>query len=116
MISFVINGDEWVLLYVEPYSPYLIDRTGKYTIGCTDPVTKTVYISKYLNKTLMRKVIIHELCHCVMVSYNYIGYLSKTVYPWQLINVEELICDLIATNIGGLQDLTDYILRKSGLR
>lgn len=116
MINFIINGDEWVLHYVEPFSPYLIDRTGRYTIGCTDPLTKTVYISKYLNENLITKVIIHELCHCVMVSYGYTDYIQEVVYPWQVINVEELICNYIENNLDRINYLSDYILRKSGLR
>lgn len=111
MINFIINEDVWALYFVEPYDSHLIDRTGKLTLGCTDPISHSVYISKYLDQTLMRKVILHELGHCVMASYNYIGYLSRLVFPWQLIDVEELICNILSLNLSYLQQLTDYILR-----
>ena len=37
---FDINSIHWVLEYVNPYNPFLIDRTGRLTLGTTDPITK----------------------------------------------------------------------------
>ena len=45
---FDINGVHWVLEYVNPYNPFLIDRTGRLTLGTTDPITKRVYVSNGL--------------------------------------------------------------------
>lgn len=42
---FDINSIHWVLEYVNPYNPFLIDRTGRLTLGTTDPITKRVYVS-----------------------------------------------------------------------
>ena len=39
---FDINSIHWVLEYVNPYNPFLIDRTGRLTLGTTDPITKRV--------------------------------------------------------------------------
>lgn len=108
MIKFTINEDVWVLHYVEPYTPYLIDRTGKHTIGCTDPLTKTVYISRYLDKNLELRVLKHELCHCIMVSYNYINYIQFLVPAYNRIAVEELICNILADH----SDFISYLVRK----
>ena len=45
---FDINSIHWVLEYVNPYNPFLIDRTGRLTLGTTDPITKRVYVSNGL--------------------------------------------------------------------
>ena len=37
---FDINSIHWVLEYVNPYNPFLIDRTGRLTLGTTDQITK----------------------------------------------------------------------------
>ena len=43
-----MNGIHWVLEYVNPYNPFLIDRTGRLTLGTTDPIIKRVYVSNGL--------------------------------------------------------------------
>ena len=45
---FDINSIHWVLEYVNPYNPFLIDRTGRLTLGTTDQITKRVYVSNGL--------------------------------------------------------------------
>lgn len=47
---FDINSIHWVLEYVNPYNPFLIDRTGRLTLGTTDPITKRVYVSNGLSR------------------------------------------------------------------
>ena len=46
---FDINSIHWVLEYVNPYNPFLIDCTGRLTLGTTDPITKRVYVSNGLS-------------------------------------------------------------------
>ena len=41
-------------------------------------------------------VLIHELGHCVMISYNLLDEIHKTVYPDKWVEAEEWICNFIA--------------------
>lgn len=58
---FDINSIHWVLEYVKPYNPFLIDRTGRLTLGTTDPITKRVYVSNGLRGFMLRTC---SLCSC----------------------------------------------------
>lgn len=58
---FDINSIHWVLEYVNPYNPFLIDRTGRLTLGTTDPITKRVYVSNGLIGFMLRTC---SLCSC----------------------------------------------------
>lgn len=43
MQNFMVNGYPWNIKFVEPYSPMLMDRTGKYTKATTDPISLTIF-------------------------------------------------------------------------
>ena len=45
-----MNGIHWVLEYVNPYNPFLIDRTGRLTLGTTDPITKKSIRIKWVKR------------------------------------------------------------------
>ena len=87
MDSFVINGINWSLVFVNGSNEALRRSDGVYTLGTTDLRTKTVYISSVLTGRLLYKVICHELCHCFCFSYGI--YLD--------LRTEELIADFLAT-------------------
>lgn len=91
-----MNGDIWTIVLVDPNNPILIDRTGTLTLACTDPVTKKVFLSNKLNGSLYLKVLMHELGHCAMVSYNLINEIHSMVKPEYWIEAEEFICNFIA--------------------
>ena len=93
---FDINSIHWVLEYVNPYNPFLIDRTGRLTLGTTDPIIKRVYVSNGLRGFMLRKVIMHELAHCALVSYNLLDDLHRMVKPECLLEAEESLCNFIA--------------------
>lgn len=69
-MTFVVNNQEWELMFVKPSSRQLIRSDGSITIGMTDNNTKTVYINNKLNRALTDKVICHELCHVFCFSYD----------------------------------------------
>lgn len=50
----------------------LMDRTGTHTVATTDPIIRTVYLSSDLHDGMLVKVLIHELGHCAMISFNLI--------------------------------------------
>lgn len=74
----------------------LYDRTGKLTVATTDPVSHTVYLSTKLRGQFLMRVFIHELGHCVMVSYDLIDQIHRMVKPEYWIEAEEWICNFIA--------------------
>lgn len=96
MQNFDLNGYIWKIKYVEPYSDVLIDRTGRMTVATTDPETSTVYISTGLERDFRRRVIAHEISHCVLLSYGFVDLIHKYVYPDYWVEAEEAICNYIA--------------------
>jgi hypothetical protein len=64
-----INGIRWRVHLVPPSHPLLLTKKGNFDCGCCDNITKTIYISNNLDKTLTRKVLCHEITHAVMFSY-----------------------------------------------
>lgn len=96
MDSFMVNGDRWRIERVSADSTYLIDRTDTRTVATTDPATMTVYISDRLHGSMMARVLIHEIGHCVMVSFGLIEELRAMVYPSQWVEAEEWVCNFLA--------------------
>lgn len=99
MNTFVINGILWRVETVDPGSPYLIDRTRQYRLATTDPNTKCVYLSNKLRERtddLPQRVLIHELGHCVIFSYDLFDEIHEMVKPEYWIDAEEWICNFIA--------------------
>lgn len=96
MQNFMVNGYPWNIKFVEPYSPMLMDRTGKYTKATTDPISLTIYICRGLDPYMLKKVLIHELGHCYIFSYGLIDDIHKAVKPEYWLEAEEWICNFIA--------------------
>lgn len=100
MNTFVINGILWGVETVDPGSSYLIDRTHQYKLATTDPKTKCVYLSSELMQkgmeSLAQKVLIHELGHCVIFSYDLFEDIHRMVKPQYWIEAEEWICNFVA--------------------
>lgn len=91
-----MNGRYWRVIFVEPDNPFLIDRTGSSRIATTDPNTNCVYISTDLNGRSLETVLVHELGHCVMVSYGLISDIRRMVRPEYWVEIEEWICNFIS--------------------
>lgn len=96
MNGFDLNGVRWDVRVVDPYSKMLIDRTGHRTVATTDPLIHRVYLSSTLQGPFLVKVLLHELGHCVMVSYGLLEYIHSSVYPEKWIEAEEWMCNFIA--------------------
>lgn len=111
MNSFMMNGITWSVCYVEPYDDCLIDRTGVSKLATTDPSTCHVYVNKEVleNRVLWRRVIMHELAHCVMISYGLIGVLHQYVKRKYWFEAEEDLCNFIADYSDMIVDLTEYL-------
>lgn len=95
-MNFYMNGYLWRVKFVAPSNPNLVDRTHVFRVATTDPVTKTIYLSNRLSGDFLNRVLIHELGHCVMVSYNLLYDIHRMVKPEYWIEAEEWICNFIA--------------------
>lgn len=91
-----MNGYLWHVKIVDPYYPKLVDRTGKLCVATTDPNQMCVYLSNQLTGHFFSTVLIHELGHCAMISFNLIDYIHRHVSPENWIAVEEFMCNFIA--------------------
>lgn len=95
---FFLNGYLWYIRVVQPNSKYLIDRTNHRTLATTDPMSQTIYISNHIlcQQQTLFKVLVHELGHCVMLSFNLIEDIHKMVKPEHWIDAEEWLCNYIS--------------------
>lgn len=99
---FSINGEEWNIVKVSEYHPYLYRSDNTLSIAATDNTTKTIYINENVKGALLWKVLCHEITHAAMFSYNV--YLT--------IEQEELLADLIATYGDEIILITNKIFNK----
>lgn len=91
-----MNGQFWKILFVDPRSPYLIDRTGDLKLATTDPKTHAVYISSELYGDMLNRVLTHELGHCAIFSYDLLDDIHSVVPLDYWIDAEEWVCNFIA--------------------
>lgn len=94
-----INNVSWSIRFVPSRSYYLMRGNGSYTVGMTDSLTRTIYISDEISGSFLRKVLTHELCHAYCISYGI--YLP--------IEYEEVLCDSIATYGSSILDMSKFI-------
>ena len=67
---FIINGELWKAVFVDPRHPALLKPNGDFAIGACDDFSKTIYLSKNLSGDYLKKVLCHEITHAVMFSFN----------------------------------------------
>lgn len=96
MVNFSINGYIWSVKVVRPMDYRLVDRTGSLCYATTDPVTKDIYVSNDIYGSFLKIVIVHELGHCVIFSYNLLPAIHRMVIPEYWIEAEEWICNFVA--------------------
>lgn len=91
-----MNGYLWHVRFVPPNSLELIDRTNTRTVATTDPDTQCVYLSEALEGPFLKRVLLHELGHVVMLSYGLILSIRMRLPQHLWIEAEEWCCNLIA--------------------
>lgn len=74
----------------------LVDRTLRRTVATTDPKTGCIYLSKELDGAFLQRVLIHEIGHCALISFDLIRDIHKAVKPEYWIEAEEWVCNIIA--------------------
>lgn len=84
---FLINGELWRVIFVDPRHPALLKPNGDFAIGACDDFSKTIYLSKNLSGNYLKQVLCHEITHAIMFSYN-------IEMPLQQ---EELFAEIMAT-------------------
>ena len=70
-MTFIVNNQEWRLLFVKPNSKELMRSDGSITLGMTDNNVKTVFVNNRLNDYMTDKVICHELTHVFAFEFDY---------------------------------------------
>ena len=70
-MTFIVNNQEWRLLFVKPNSKELMRSDGSITLGMTDNNVKTVFVNNGLNDYMTDKVICHELTHVFAFEIDY---------------------------------------------
>ena len=104
---FTINGTIWHIQYKNSNSSELRRSDNTISLGVTDRNTHTIYLSDKLQGFMLRKVLIHEICHAVCMSYDV--YLP--------IEQEEILCDFVATygdEVFGIVDMVLGAVRRAG--
>ena len=96
MNSFTVNGYRWRVMFVPSGSPELTDRTFQSRVATTDPDTMTIYLSDVLSGTMLTRVLIHEMCHAVMWSYDMFAEIHRMVKRRYWVEAEEWICNFMA--------------------
>lgn len=94
--KFVMNGDLWHVRFTDPKNPILIDRTNVLTVAVTDPKTMTIYISDILRGSFLQRVLIHELSHAVMYSYNLVSEIHRMCRKKYWVPMEEFCANLLS--------------------
>lgn len=100
----------WRILTVTPNDAMLVDRTGQLRLATTDPMTKYVYLSDRLGGEMLWHVLIHELAHCVIVSYGYLDAIHKLTKKRYWVESEEWVCNLIANHSKEVLGIANDIL------
>lgn len=94
-----MNGIVWEIIYVNPNDKRLIDRTGSIRMATTDPKINQICLSNILNyfdASFLLTVLIHELSHCALFSFDMLDDIHQMVKPEYWIEAEEWVCNFIA--------------------
>lgn len=94
-----INGYEWKIVFTNSQSD-LSRSDGSTALGVTDKNTGYIYLSSHLKGGLLRKVLLHELCHAFIFSYGY--YLT--------VEEEEFLCSFVDSYAYDMVTLTNNLL------
>lgn len=85
-MNVLINGISWKIVFTNNFDE-LTKMDGTVTLGITDLDKRTIFLFSLLKGRMLRKVLIHELTHAFMFSYDF--YLS--------IEEEEFICSFLSS-------------------
>lgn len=99
---FLINNIAWKIAFVNSNYPLLRRKTGQYSVGACDNLTRTIYLNENLKGNFLKKVLCHQITHAAMFSYN----VNLTLQQ------QELVADLISTYGDEIIYITNKIFTK----
>jgi hypothetical protein len=102
-VYFGLNGVQWQIVCLNSNNPNLSRSDGSMSVGVTDINTHCIYLADNLCGAFRRKVLIHELCHAVCMSYDIYMPLEQ----------EEMLCDFVATYGDTVYEILDMITENS---
>lgn len=91
MRPLIIGGQVWRVVRTNPGDPFLIDRTGVPRMATTDPVSKTIRISRIVMPPLFDMVYIHEAAHAAMEEAGVNRLLSQVTEERGQVIMEEML-------------------------
>lgn len=97
-----INGIWWKIEFTNPGNPIFNSGKKLYAIGVCDSKSRTIYLADFLEGSMLKKVLCHEIVHAAMFSYNV--YLS--------LEQEELLADIISTYGEEIINITNKVFKK----
>lgn len=95
MRPFVVGGEVWRVVAVQPGDPRLTDRTGRERLATTDPLTRSVYLSSTLRPPLLDRVLLHEVAHAVTISHGLLATLRSRLPREAWVHAEEWSAQLV---------------------
>lgn len=99
-MRFIINDVLWSVELVPAYSTFLMRSDGSRTVGVTDAAEQKVYLSNSLYGKFLKKVFVHEVCHCGMFSYGI----------YMPIEYEEILCNFVADHGEEIFDIVSKMI------
>ena len=96
MREFWFNGQKWRVVRVGPNSPALVDRSGRLTVGTTEPQSRLICLSNALSGDELARVTIHELAHAAMISFGLLDDIGRWARPDMRVEAEEWCCNFMA--------------------
>ena len=81
---------------IDQNDPRLVERSGRRAVATTDPKTGCIYLSNELRGKFLTKVLLHELGHCTIFSFDLLDDIHRMVLPKYWFEAEEWVCNFIA--------------------
>lgn len=99
-----INGLNWKIVFTENDNDLIVNSSVR--LGVTDRNRLTIFLYDGLKGKLLRKVLIHELTHAWLFSYDY-----------DLdVETEEMLCEFLDTYAESIIDEADEYLENKGFQ
>lgn len=95
---FFTSNEPWTVKQVSRHDRRLVDRTGTFTVGTTDPMTRTIYLTEGLPLEFAKTVLMHEMVHAILYDNRSYRLIHQMVKPSYWFYAEEAICNLVAEN------------------
>lgn len=108
-----MNGLRWKLIPVEPGEKHLLDKSGARRLAATDLAAQEIYYNKmYFRDNVFEsihssmqfhptagdlgiRIIVHEIGHCAIYSYNLLYDIHKVVKEEYWAEAEEWLCNYL---------------------